>query len=88
MKTLPGHVHNGVVVLDGGATLPEGAAVTILATGLRIWRKPGKKKRVRFPLIRCKRPGTLDLDNERIARILEAEDVANFQEFFPRPKKA
>jgi hypothetical protein len=25
-----GHVHNGVVVLDGGIRLPEGQAVTVL----------------------------------------------------------
>jgi len=88
MKTVPGHVHNGVVVLDGGAKLPEGTPVTVLTTGLCIWRKPGKKKRVQFPLMRSKSPGTLDLNNERIAEILEAEDLANFQEFFPRPKKS
>lgn len=84
---IPGHIANGVVVLDGGATLPEGTAVTVLATGLRIWRKPGKKKRVRFPLIHCKHPGTLDLNNDRIAEILQADDVANFQEFFRTAKK-
>jgi hypothetical protein len=83
---IPGHVANGVVVLDGGATLPEGTAVTVSATGLRIWRKHGKKRPVRFPLIRCQHPGTLDLNNDRIAEILEAEDVSHFHEFL-RPKK-
>lgn len=28
-----GHVHNGVVVLDGGARFPEGQLVTVLARG-------------------------------------------------------
>jgi hypothetical protein len=88
MNAIPGRVHNGVVVLDRGPKLPEGTAVTVLATGLRIWRKPGKKKRVRFPLIRSKRPGTLDLNNDRIAELLQAEDMANFQESFPRAKKS
>jgi hypothetical protein len=77
---IPGHVANGVVVLDGGATLPEGTAVTVLPAGLRIPRKPGNTKPVEFPLIHCNQPGTLDLNNERIADILEAEDVAHFQE--------
>src|SRR5205823_2124427 len=83
---IPGHVANGVVVLDGGATLPEGTAVTVVATGLRISRKPGKKKRVQYPLIHCKNPETLDLNTDRIAEILEAEDVERFQEFL-RPNK-
>jgi hypothetical protein len=82
---IPGHVANGVVVLEAGATLPEGMAVTVLANGVHIWRKPGKKQRVRFPLVRSQHPGTLDLNNERIAEILDAEDVANFQEFFLKP---
>jgi hypothetical protein len=79
---ISGHVANGVVVLDGGAKLPEGTAVLVLATGVRVRRKPGKKKRVRLPLVRSNHPGTLDLGNERIAEILEAEDVANFARFF------
>jgi hypothetical protein len=83
---IPGRVENGVVVLEGGAKLPEGTAVTVLSSGLRIWRKPGKKKRVRFPLVRSKHPGTLDLDNDRIAEILDAEDVASFRESL-QPKK-
>lgn len=30
--SLPGHVHNGVVVFDAGASLPEGTKVTIAPT--------------------------------------------------------
>jgi len=72
---IPGHVANGVVVLEG-ATLPAGAAVVVFAPGQRHGRKP-RKERVRFPLVRSKHPGTLDLTNERIAEILENEDMAS-----------
>jgi hypothetical protein len=43
---------------------------------------PNTIERVRLPLVRSKHPETLDLDNERIAEILEAEEVANFARFF------
>ena len=71
-----GHIHNGVVVLDGGLTLPEGTEVTVSCDKVRIWRKPGKKKHVEFPLIHSKHPGTLHLTNERIAEILDEEDAS------------
>jgi hypothetical protein len=84
---IPGHVANGVVVLDGGATLPEGTVVTVLVTELRIRRKPGKKKRVKLPLIHSKHPGSLNLSNERIAEILQDEDVRAYSKFFPKGKR-
>jgi hypothetical protein len=68
-------------VLDGGATLPEGTAVTVWGAGVRIWRKPGKKKPVRFPLVRSEQPGTLKLTNQRIAEILQEEDLASISPF-------
>ena len=73
---IPGRVHNGVVVLEDGAALPEGAAVTVLCDQMRIWRKPGKKKRVKLPLVDSEHPGTLRLTNERIAEILDEEDAS------------
>jgi hypothetical protein len=83
---IPGHVQNGVIVLEGGAVLPEGTPVTILCDGVRIWHKSGKKKRVAFPLVRSKYPGTLHLTNQRIAEILEEEDLASFRESLGQPK--
>lgn len=73
---LRGHVHQGVVVLDDGATLPEGTEVTISCDKVRVWRKPGEKKRVEFPLIHSNHPGTLHLTGERIAEILDQEDAS------------
>jgi hypothetical protein len=42
----------------------------------------GKGKRVQFPLVRSDHPGTLDLTNERIAEILDEEEVARYSKFF------
>jgi hypothetical protein len=79
---IPGRVHNGVVVLDGKTSLPEGSTVTAVYPGVQIWRKAGSKKRVKFPLVRSKHPGALELTNERIAEILEEENLASFRESF------
>lgn len=73
---IPGRVQDGVVVLEGGVVLPEGTAVTVSCDWVRIWRKPGNKKRVKLPLIDSKHPGTLHLTGERIAEILDEEDAA------------
>jgi hypothetical protein len=81
---IAGHVANGVAVLDGGATLPEGTAVTV--SRALAPKPPRKKRRVVLPLVKSKRPGSLPLTNDRIAQLLEEEDVANFARFFKRPK--
>jgi hypothetical protein len=77
---VPGRVQNGVVVLKGGISLPEGAEVTVSCQTAP--EKPAKGKRVRFPLVHSEHPGTLDLTNERIAEILDEEDVAHYSKFF------
>jgi hypothetical protein len=81
---IAGHVAIGVVVLDGGTTLPEGTVVTVSCA---VRAEPAaKKRRVVLPLVKSTRPGSLPLTNERIAEVLEQEDVANFARFFKRPK--
>ena len=70
---LSGVVHNGVVVLEAGRSLPEGAHVTVsceVPTGAA-----PKKRRVEFPLVRSKRPGSLHLTGKQIAEFLDEEDV-------------
>ena len=86
MKTIPGRVKNGVVVLENGTRLPEGAAVTVVPGKAPVIRVATRQRRVVFPLVRSKHPGTLDLTNERIAQILEQEDLASFQESLRRAK--
>jgi hypothetical protein len=83
---IAGRVQSGVIVLESGAVLPEGTPVTVLCDRLRIWHKPGKKKRVAFPLVRSKHPGTLQLTNNRIAEILQKEDLASFRESLGQSK--
>ena len=73
---LRGRVHNGFVVLEGGTTLPEGTRVTVACDATPASKARRKKKRVQFPLVRSKHPGTLHLTNERIAEILDEEDAA------------
>jgi hypothetical protein len=71
-----GHVHNGVIVLDGNSNLPEGAVVTVLYPALPSAPPVFERKRVSFPLIRSAKPGSVSLTNERIAEILDDEDAA------------
>ena len=71
-----GHVHNGVVVLDGNPKLPEGAVVTVLDPAAPSPPPAVERKRVPFPLVRSTQPGSVLLTNERIAEILDDEDAA------------
>jgi len=76
MEILHGRVHNGVVVLECGPVLPEGAAVTVSCDVATTSKMPVKRKRVQFPLVHSKNPGSLYLTNERIAEIMDEEDAS------------
>ena len=75
-----GYIQNGVVVLDEGTRLPEGTRVSVSPipqispvsqpTETEIVLEPGK-----LPYVRGGIPGTCNLTNERIAQILEEEDI-------------
>lgn len=71
--TISGCVQNGVVVLQGGVSLPEGAAVAVVYPAQA---PPAQRKRVLFPLVRSAQPGSVDLTKERIAELLDADDAA------------
>jgi hypothetical protein len=72
---IPGCVHNGVVVLDGGATLPEGTRVVVSQLS-RVDQTPQLGKTpVELPLVSGGEPGSIDLTNERIYELLDEEDV-------------
>lgn len=75
---LNGFVQNGVIVLTGGASLPEGTPVTV-SCGVEATTPPPvpERKYVVFPLVESDNPGSTDLTNERIAEILDEEDVAS-----------
>lgn len=68
-----GKVQNGVIVLAEGLRLPEGTVVSISC------EPPvpvaSEDRRVSFPLVRSSHPGSLQLTGEKIADVLDAEDV-------------
>jgi len=68
-----GHVQNGVVVLDSGATMPEGTRVFVSPVPDKpvILIRPGE-----LPIVLGGEPGSARLTNERIGEILDDEDVA------------
>jgi hypothetical protein len=63
-----GHVKNGVVVLDGGATLPEGAEVRVLTNG-QISRKQTSQE---YEAV----------TNDLLDRLQEEEDIAKYGRHF------
>jgi hypothetical protein len=73
---ITGYVHNGVIVLEDGVSLPEGAGVTVVYSELSARPQPAGQTRVSFPLVRSAQPGSVDLTDDRIAEILDDEDAA------------
>jgi len=71
-----GRVQNGVVVPEGDVLLPEGAMVTVSCPGPLAVGPPKSCRRVYLPLVRSDRPGSRRLTAERIAEILEDDDVS------------
>jgi hypothetical protein len=69
-----GVVHNGAIVVEGGVPFPEGTRVLVsaiipqqMATG---------RTRITLPLVHGDQPGSIVLTNERIAELLDEEDLA------------
>jgi len=73
---IPGRVHNGVVILEGGPPLPEGAPVIVCYPAPGEAKPAMEKRRIEVPLVRTGQPGTVQLSGERIAQILDDEDAA------------
>ena len=75
---ITGSVHNGVVVPEGGITLPEGVRVQIILTDEpEPTRKSGQ--RVKLPIFDSGEPPFIDLTNEQIADILDREDASQWR---------
>jgi hypothetical protein len=74
---ISGHVQNGVVVLDGGLALPEGAVVVVSYPGPVAANTADKSERIEVPLVSTGEPGTVSLTGEQIADILDREDVSS-----------
>jgi hypothetical protein len=73
---IPGRVHNGVVILEGGHALPEGAAVSVRYPAPNGSRPAVEKRRIQVPLVQTNQPGSVHLTSERIAEILDEEDAS------------
>jgi len=71
-----GRVHQGVIVLEDGAVLPESAEVTVSCDVPPVLHGSTFQKRVEFPLVHSDEPGTLNLTGERIAEIFDEEDAS------------
>jgi hypothetical protein len=72
---IPGRVHNGVVVVNGGLLLPEGTEVSVSYPVSPGGHPSRSRERVQLPLIRSARPGSRQITAERVAELLE-EDVS------------
>ena len=72
---IPGRVSNGVVVLKGGQTLPEGAQVIVT---FQVVDLPGAAcaERIRFPIVRSGHPGSVKLTGEMVAEFIQDEDLS------------
>jgi hypothetical protein len=70
---IPGRVEHGVVILEDGPSLPDGTRVLV-----SVLKEPARGqtgKRVRLPLVPSARPGSRLLTAERVAGILEKDDL-------------
>lgn len=82
---IPGHVHNGVVVLDGGVILAEGTRVVVSQLS-RVEQGPQREKKpVELPLVSSGEPGSVHLTNERMYEILDEEDLQTMKQTWDVP---
>jgi hypothetical protein len=70
-----GRVQNGVVILEDGHSLPEGAIVSVSYPISPEATPPESAHRVQFPLVPSDRPGSVNLTAERIAELLYDDDL-------------
>jgi hypothetical protein len=71
-----GRVHNGVVVLEGELPLPEGTMVIVSYPVSPPTEQPDSRRRVPLPLVQSDRPGSRRLTAERLAELLEDDEVS------------
>jgi len=70
MTTRVGRVKGGVIVLDGGPSLPEGMQVTVSIPSPPERLASPLPDHVKLPIVPSKRPGTLNLTAEMVAEYL------------------
>jgi hypothetical protein len=72
---LTGRIQNGVVVFDTPPVLPEGTLVSVVVQSSPTIHVSSRPTRVEFPLVYSNSSGNIDLTNERIAEILNEEEL-------------
>jgi hypothetical protein len=82
---IPGHVQNGVVVLDGGATLAEGTRVVVFQLSRVDQGSPPEENPAELPLVSGGEPGSIHLTNERIHEILDEEELETMKRTWDVP---
>jgi hypothetical protein len=70
-----GHIHNGVVVIDSGVTLPEGTRVSVSPVPAESSKPRIVVRPDGLPVVQGGRAGTWNLTNEQIGQILDEEDI-------------
>ena len=73
---LRGRIQNGVVIIDDGPALPEGAEVTVIYVAPGAPEPAHHQQRISLPLVPCQAPGRVNLTGPMIAEILDAEDIS------------
>ncbi len=74
---IPGRVQNGVVILEGPMTLPEGAAVYVTSQSKPSIRLAKRQTPVILPIFDYDGSPDIELTNERIGEILDQEDASS-----------
>jgi hypothetical protein len=77
VMVIRGRIQNGVVVLEDAPSLPEGTMVTVSYGIAPSTQPPETRRRVQLPLVRSDRPGSRRLTAERVAELLEDDDVSS-----------
>jgi hypothetical protein len=67
---IQGRVHNGVVIPERELSLPEGTLVTVVYPVSQEAQPRDSARRVRLPMVRSDRPGSRQLDAERVGELL------------------
>lgn len=70
-----GAVENGVVVLPPDVRLAEGAIGVVQLAQEQFTGEPRPRKRIQFPLVQTKHPGSVHLTNDIIAELLNATEI-------------
>jgi len=74
---IPGRIQGGVVVLEGGTSLPEGTSVIVFCNAAKHHAAAAQSARIQVPLVHTNRPGAVELTGERIAELMDDDDVSS-----------